>query len=33
MFGMDTQRLILLMIFRPQGILGDKKEVAIGERS
>ena len=25
--------LILLMIFRPQGILGDKKEVAIGERS
>jgi branched-chain amino acid transport system permease protein len=24
--------LMLLMIFRPQGILGDKKEVAIGER-
>ena len=24
--------LILLMVFRPQGILGDKKEVAIGER-
>jgi hypothetical protein len=24
---------MLLMIFRPQGILGDKKEVAIGERS
>jgi neutral amino acid transport system permease protein len=24
--------LVLLMIFRPQGIFGDKKEVAIGER-
>jgi branched-chain amino acid transport system permease protein len=24
--------LILLMVFRPQGIFGDKKEVAIGER-
>ena len=24
--------LMLLMIFRPQGILGDKKEVAVGER-
>jgi branched-chain amino acid transport system permease protein len=24
--------LVLLMVFRPQGIFGDKKEVAIGER-